>query len=318
MSERKFEYNDAKLESLSLLLSLIGPSFSGKTYSALRLATGIQQVSGGDIAVIDTENKRAAHYADEFKFKHMPFPPPFRPDDYLVALDECVKRGAKVAIVDSGSHCWESEGGVLEWHERELDRMAGNDWKKRDACNFAAWIKPKQSYNHLVQTMLQMDLHMLWCFRAKKKMEFRKGEKPKEMGFQSIAGSEMMYEFQLQALLYPGSGGVPEWKPTLPGERMVSKLPKQFTHIFAESQPLSEDIGKQLAEWAAGSAPADAPTDEDLLAVIAAINEADSAEAIVQATAPHRGKPWTQQQRAEIRETIDRRSVEFSPPEPPQ
>jgi hypothetical protein len=25
------------------------------------------------------------------------------------------------------------DGGVLDWHEEEVDRMAGTDWKKREA-----------------------------------------------------------------------------------------------------------------------------------------------------------------------------------------
>jgi hypothetical protein len=47
--ERKFTANDAKREHVPLLIGLTGPSGGGKTYSALRLATGIQQVTGGDI-----------------------------------------------------------------------------------------------------------------------------------------------------------------------------------------------------------------------------------------------------------------------------
>jgi hypothetical protein len=97
-----------------------------------------------------------------------------------------------------------------------------------------------------------MNVHMIWCFRAKNKLEFKKGKEPRDLGFMSIAGSEMIYEFQLQALLYPGSGGVPTWRPDLPGERMMAKLPKQFGHIFKENQQLSEDIGEQLAKWARG------------------------------------------------------------------
>jgi adenylylsulfate kinase-like enzyme len=69
--ERKFTANDAKREHVPLLIGLTGPSGGGKTFSALRLATGIQQVTGGDIYFIDTESRRALHYADQFKFKHV-------------------------------------------------------------------------------------------------------------------------------------------------------------------------------------------------------------------------------------------------------
>jgi RecA/RadA recombinase len=92
--DRKFAVSDAKRERVPLLIGLTGPSGGGKTFSALRLATGIQTVTGGDIYFIDTESRRALHYADKFKFKHVPFEAPFGSLDYLAALQFCVKSGA--------------------------------------------------------------------------------------------------------------------------------------------------------------------------------------------------------------------------------
>ena len=46
---RTFEDRPATRDKVPLLVGLMGPSGSGKTFSALRLATGIQTVSGGDI-----------------------------------------------------------------------------------------------------------------------------------------------------------------------------------------------------------------------------------------------------------------------------
>ncbi len=55
-SARRFVIEPAVRRPVPLLLGLAGPSGSGKTYSALRLATGIAKVAGGDVVVIDTEN----------------------------------------------------------------------------------------------------------------------------------------------------------------------------------------------------------------------------------------------------------------------
>ena len=60
---RTFSVIPAVRESAPLLLGLTGPSGSGKTFSALRLATGIARVIPGGIVLIDTENRRAKHYA---------------------------------------------------------------------------------------------------------------------------------------------------------------------------------------------------------------------------------------------------------------
>jgi hypothetical protein len=50
------------------------------------LATGIQSVLGGEIAVVDTEADRARHYTPPFQFTHYPFAAPYRSVDYLAAL----------------------------------------------------------------------------------------------------------------------------------------------------------------------------------------------------------------------------------------
>src|SRR5262245_58925915 len=121
-----------------LLVGLVGPSGTGKTCSALRLATGIQAVAGGDIFMLDSEARRGLHYADQFKFRHVPFAPPFGPLDYLAGLEYCVSRGAGTVIVDSTSHEHEGPGGVLEMHEAELDRISGDNWERRKSCTFLA------------------------------------------------------------------------------------------------------------------------------------------------------------------------------------
>lgn len=319
---RTFDYKDAKLEKVPLLVGLVGPSFSGKTFSALRLATGMQTVSGGDIALIDTEQGRATHYHDRFKFKHVPFGAPFDPESYLAALEHCVNKGAKTVIVDSGSHCWEGPGGVLEMHESELDRMAGPNanWQRRDQLNFAAWIKPKQAYTRLVNSMLQMKLNLIWCFRAKEKMILEKVEDPEtgkvkrvpvDMGFMSIAGKEMKYEFPLQCLLLPASGGVPVWDSQKPGEREMMKLPIQFQPLFAESKPLDEEIGEALAKWAEGDAapqPAEAPPIE---VVLDEIGQSETVQGVHSAAAKYKHYAWTTEQRAEIKSKLDARVKEI-------
>ncbi len=57
--EDEFEDKPAVLEKVPLLVGLFDPSGRGKTYSALRLARGIQHVNGGEIFLVDTEAKRA-------------------------------------------------------------------------------------------------------------------------------------------------------------------------------------------------------------------------------------------------------------------
>lgn len=263
---RTFEDSVAVREATPLLVGLIGPSGSGKTFSALRLATGIQRVSGGDIYMIDTEARRGLHYAEDFRFRHVPFAAPFSPLDYLEAIEHCVKRGAKTIIVDSMSHEHEGPGGVLEMHEAALTRMAGTDYGKRAKMTMLAWAEPKQQRRRMINSIIQMEANFIFCFRAKEKLKMERGKEPEKLGFMPQAGEEFVYEMVLKCLLMPGSKGTPTWESDKPGERLMIKLPRQFEDLFATGPQLSEAVGQQLAEWAAG-APQAAPPDVDTLIV---------------------------------------------------
>src|SRR5258708_34777413 len=104
---------------------------------------GSGMCTGKACAAIDTEERRALHYADEFKFDHVELRPPFRPESYADAVVAADASGYPVIVVDSGSHVWAGDGGVLDWQDEELTRMAGDDYAKRERVKMAAWIKPK-------------------------------------------------------------------------------------------------------------------------------------------------------------------------------
>lgn len=253
---RHFEDLPAKREATPLLVGLVGASGSGKTFSALRLATGIQRVSGGDIFGIDTEARRMLHYSDDFKFRHLEFKAPFGSLDYLAAIEHCYAKGAKTIIVDSTSHEHDGPGGVLESHESEMERLSKGNEAKRGSFTFLAWQKPKAERRRMINTILQMPVNLIFCFRAKDKMKPKgggaSGNDPLKLGWMPIAGEEFVYEMTANVLLYPNGGGVPVWAPAESGEKVMIKLPRQFESIFVDGEPLSEDVGEKLARWAAG------------------------------------------------------------------
>lgn len=250
---RTFEDKPAVREQTPLLIGLMGPSGGGKTFSALRLARGIQKVSGGEIYFIDTEARRALHYADQFNFRHIDFKAPFGPLDYLAAIEHCVAKGAKTIIVDSMSHEHEGPGGVLEMHDQEM----GGDFKK----SMIAWKKPKGERRRMINSILQMPINFIFCFRAKEKLKVKKGAEPDQMGFMPIAGEEFVFEMTANALLLPNAGGIPTWQSDYQGEKMMMKLPTQFASLFAEPRPMDEALGEAMARWSLGvkQRPADAP-----------------------------------------------------------
>lgn len=251
MAARVFQLRDATPEKQPIVLGITAPSGAGKTLSALRVAHGIQEVTGGDIAIIDTEGKRSARYATwpGFKFKRLDFDPPFGSLDYVDALQSTYDQGARTIIVDSASHEHEGQGGYLEMHESEIDRMLGdrkNDWKAREKATFTGWIRPAANRRKLINKFLQLGANFIFCFRAKEKIKVVSGGAPVPLGWQAIAGDEFVYEMIARCLLPPGANGIPDWSEGAFAHG-AAKRDKQDEHLFPNGAQLSETIGRNLA-----------------------------------------------------------------------
>lgn len=265
-----FQFKRAVREQTPLLIGLIGPSGTGKTYSALRLGTGIVKVRGGKLVGVDTEARRMLHYADKFRFSYCEFGAPFSSARYCEMLKAAAAEAAGgCVIVDSMSHEHEGPGGYLELHEAQLDRMAGDDWKKREKYTFTAWIEPAKQRRRLINTLLQLNCAFVFCFRAKEKLIIRRGQEPLPIGWQAIAGDEFTYEMTARCLLPPGCSGVPDWST----EAFSHGVPKRMADhhaILADGAQLCEAMGEQLAIWAAGGA-AGKPDTSKIVAAFTAI-----------------------------------------------
>ena len=248
-----FTFRPATRENVGLLIGLIGPSGSGKTFSAMRLAKGM--AGEKPFAVIDTEAGRAKHYADLFRFDHGDLLPPFRPGAYEEAIKAADAAHYPVIVVDSFSHEHAGEGGLLDWQEEELSRMAGDDFRKREAVKMASWIRPKMAHKAMVQRLLQVRAHLILCFRAEEKIEMVRNEqgrmevRPKASpvgagGWIPVCEKTLPYELTLSLLLTPDAPGVP--RPI--------KLQAQHRTFFPEGKEITEESGARLAEWAQGGA----------------------------------------------------------------
>lgn len=252
-----FTFRPAVRENVGLWINLIGGTGSGKTYSAMRLAAGI----AGDkpFALIDTENRRGLHYADAFKFDHAELKPPFRPTAYADAVIAADTAGYPVIVIDSGSHVWAGDGGVLDWQEEELDRMAGADYGKRERVKMSAWIKPKMGHKHMVQKLLQVKAHIILCLRAEEKIEMVKVNGKLEIqkkqtltgkdGWIPICDKNLPFEATCSFLLLASAPGMPH----------PIKLQEQHKALFPLDKPITEESGQRLAAWASGSPKAAPP-----------------------------------------------------------
>lgn len=269
MANPNWILKDAALDNVPVWLGIGGPSGSGKTYSALLVAEGMQEVrleilrrtkpdatlADVPIGVIDTENRRATHYAKEFTFKHLDFRPPFSQERYLDAARFVASQGCRIIIIDSMSHEHEGEGGYLLTHKALLDAMVArrlkddretrSEYQLRDALNFSAWIEPAAARTYMIGQLLQIDASFIFCFRAKEKLKITKG-KVDSQGFMPIAGDELVYNCVAMAVLPPRSQGVPDWSAK------GAKINSGMAQFFPAGKALSRDTGRWLQRWATG------------------------------------------------------------------
>lgn len=244
-------FRPAKRESVNLLIGVAGASGSGKTYSALRLASGISD--GAPFAVLDTERGRSKHYADMFKFEVAEMEPPFSPAVYLEAIEAADAAGYPVIVVDSMSHSWAGDGGCMDMQEAEFERLTKGKEERADAFKLLSWAMPKQQHKRMLYGLLKVRAHVILCFRAEPKVEIvKEGGKtlilPKKTltstdGWVPICEKSLPFELTASALLMPDHPGVPKW----------IKLQEQHRPMFPPETMLDESAGRSIGAWARGA-----------------------------------------------------------------
>lgn len=237
----KFEMKDAKREAVPPLISLWGMSGSGKTLSALYLARGIVGETGC-ITLIDTENGRAKFYADEVGgWKHIDMQPAFSPEKYSAAFRFCEENGADIIIVDSMSHVWEGEGGVIDMAEN----IGGAGLYK--------WNAPKLALKRMMNSVMRSSLPVIFCVRAKeavKQVGTGKNAEIIQDGWKPIAERNFIYEMTL-ALRLTENGRY---------DLKDSKIPKNLLSAFPENKQITQEMGEKLHEWLSGGEAVDKET----------------------------------------------------------
>lgn len=168
-------------------ICLAGPAGSGKTYSALLLASGL----GEKIAMIDTEHGSGDLYSDRFSYDILPISAPFECKKYIDGIKEAEAQGYDVTIIDSLTHAWAGEGGLLDMKDKIMQSGKGNDW--------TAWRFVTPHHNQLVEAILQSKCHIIATARSKMKYapeeENGKIKKVRKIGLDPILREGMEYEF---------------------------------------------------------------------------------------------------------------------------
>ena len=228
-------FQKAKKEKVWTKVLLGGASGSGKSYSALRLATGLAKKANSRIAAIDTEAGRIRYYANEFDFDDLQLEEPYTPQKYIDAINQAIDGGYKVLIIDSISHEWNY---CVETH----DKMPGN--------SYTNWQKITPMHNKFMEKVLQCPMHVIATVRGKDEyvLEEKNGKQtPKKVGLGYKQRDGVEYEYTVTF--------------NIDQDTHVSSVSKDNTHIFeGRFEVLTEKDGEALYDWAnSGETPVAKP-----------------------------------------------------------
>lgn len=131
------------------------------------------------ICVIDTENRSASLYSGAKidglaigAYNVIELRPPFLPKNYLEAIQVAEDAGIEFLIIDSLTHAWTGEGGMLEIHGNITERTKNS---------YTAWREVTPLHNQLVDKILQCDMHVCVCLRAKVEYVLEEGANGKKL-----------------------------------------------------------------------------------------------------------------------------------------
>lgn len=225
-----FKLQKATPENAPIFAAFIGGAGEGKTLSALLFARGLAGPDGR-IAMIDTEGRRSLHYADDQEvggFEFVEFAAPFSSDRYREALKTCVEGGAHVIIIDSASHEWFAEGGVLDFADQEEKRLANHRGKA-----IAKWARPKMAHRNFLACAMGLPAHVIFCYREDVVTDSDGNEQVK-----TNAGKKDKFEMLFSVRL-ENQGRVAGFDKA---------LPRGMEHLLKVGEQISVETGERFAE----------------------------------------------------------------------
>lgn len=230
-----FQVKKAKREKIYTKIALMAPSGGGKTYGALRLATGMAEEIKRDtgkearILMANTESKRGYYYANEFNYDIVDIDAPHNPEKYVELIEFAVSEGYDILIIDSSSHEWEGKGGCLE-----LQQQAGGTYQ--------SWARVTPRHNKFISAIADSQIHIIATMRGKDQYEMEKDDKGRttvtKLGVGAKQRDGFEYEFTCTFLIDQKTN--------------MATAQKDNTHIFENETAtlLSEAYGQKIIQWA--------------------------------------------------------------------
>ena len=280
MQIRKAERRKAKLR-----LGIAAPSGAGKTYSALLMAFGL----GGTVGLIDTEHGSGDLYAHLGDYDVISIEAPYTVDKYVKAIKAFEEAGYTTIIIDSLSHAWAGDGGLLDKQGKMADRGTNS---------FAAWRTITPEHNNLVDAMLRSPAHIIATMRAKQEYVLETNDKgkqqPKKVGMAPVQREGMEYEFTVMLDV---------------DMHHIASASKDRTSLFdGRFFKIGKETGTELLQWL--ETGADAP---DATLITRSIATAETLDKLKS----HFAAAWEllPAKRDDLKAAYDKRKAELAQPE---
>ncbi len=227
------EIRKAQRTKAKLRLGIAAPSGAGKTYSSLLLAFGI----GGKIGMIDTEYGSGDLYAHLGEYDIISLSAPYTVQKYLEAIRAFEAAGYDTIIIDSLSHAWAGDGGLLDKQGKIADSGRGN--------SYTAWRQVTPDHNALVNAMLGSPCHIIATMRSKQDYVQERDEKSgktqiRKVGLAPVQRDGMEYEFTIMLDM---------------DMNHTAHASKDRTSLFdGKYFKINQGTGKEVVDWLEGGA----------------------------------------------------------------
>jgi cytidylate kinase len=258
----RFQIEQAVREGNKARVALAGPPGSGKTWTALTLATEL--AAGGELLVVDTERRSASLYADVFAFKTIKWQPPYDPRELAQVVAD-VAGGFAVVVLDSLSHFWVGRGGTLAIVDDAARRSRDN--------RFAGWKSGTPAQEAMVDAILDAPCHVIATMRSKMDYVQERNSEGKtvirRVGMAPIQRDGIEYEFTVCADLDTDH------------HLMVAKTRCSLLASRTYGPGQAAEMGRTLKQWLDGAAPGpvDEPTTFEERALLVNLTRAKTPEA---------------------------------------
>lgn len=236
----EFEIVDAAREMAYIRMLLSSPAGAGKTASALLIARGLCD-DWSEVCILDTEHRSGSLYANSKigetptgKYKTLVLDAPYSAERYMRAIAAAEKAGIKVLIIDSLTHAWTAEGGLLDLHDKKTAQS-------RSGNSYMAWKEVTPLHAKLIEKILGSSMHIILTARSKTEYVLEQNGKgqmaPKKVGMGIIFRDGIEYEVSIALEINQSDH--------------VAFVSKDRTGIFAEMPYFKADIetGKKIRGW---------------------------------------------------------------------